>query len=139
VRPRRWRFYEWPGQWQAEVANRTGTKGLDSRAEVRQNVYVRVISLRALREFWQRYPDAEQPLRRWYKTATNAQWANLHDARLAYPHADGVRTEGGETLTVFNIGGNKYRLLARIRYDHQLVNVRAVLTHAQYDQGRWKV
>jgi len=41
-------------------------------------------------------------------------------------------------LTVFNIGGNKYRLVARIRYDHQLINVRAVMTHQAYDEGTWK-
>lgn len=99
---------------------------------------VRVISLRPLRVFWEQHSDAEQPLRRWYKTATHANWANLQEARQDYPHADGVRTEGGDTLTVFNIGGNKYRLMVRIRYDYQLVNVRAVLTHEEYDQGKWK-
>lgn len=57
---------------------------------------------------------------------------------MTYPHADGVRTRGGETLTVFNIGGNKYRLVTRIRFDYLLVNVRWVLTHAEYDRGDWK-
>jgi mRNA interferase HigB len=57
---------------------------------------------------------------------------------MDYPHADGVRTRTSGTLTVFNIGGNKYRLIARIRYDYQLVNVRRVLTHADYDSGVWK-
>jgi len=99
---------------------------------------VRVISLRPLREFWQRHPDAEQPLRLWYGTVTRAEWSCLQDVRQTYAHADGVRTAGGDTLTVFNIGGNKYRLIARIRYDYQLVNVRAVLTHAEYDEGQWE-
>ena len=99
---------------------------------------MRVISLKPLRAFWERCPDAEQPLRHWYKTATFAQWTCLQDVRRDYPHADGVRTRRGDTLTVFNIGGNKYRLVARIRYDYQLVNVRAVLTHEDYDEGDWK-
>jgi len=99
---------------------------------------MRVISLKPLREFWERYPDAARPLGLWYKTATNAEWASLQDTRRDYPHADGVRTKGGYILTVFNIGGTKYRLVARIRYDYQLVNVRAVLTHAEYDEGTWK-
>lgn len=60
------------------------------------------------------------------------------NAQRDYPHADGVKTQRGGTLTVFNIGGNKYRLVARIRYDYQLVNVRAVLTHREYDEGQWK-
>ena len=57
---------------------------------------------------------------------------------MDYPHADGVRTRTSGTLTVINIGGNKYRLVARIRYDYKLVNVRRVLTHADYDNGAWK-
>lgn len=104
----------------------------------RQNVYVRVISLKTLRAFWGRYPDAAQPLRHWYGTAVHAKWSSLQDVRETCPHADGVKTDRGETLTVFNIGGNKYRLVVRIRYDYQLLNVRAVLTHADYDEGRWK-
>ena len=99
---------------------------------------MRVISLKTLREFWQTYPESEQPLRLWYKTVLMAEWASLQDARRDYPHADGVRTRKDETLTVFNIAGNKYRLVARIRYDYQLINVRAVLTHPQYDEGKWK-
>jgi mRNA interferase HigB len=76
---------------------------------------MRVFSLKLLREFWQRYPDAQRPLRQWYKTVLHARWRSLWDARAGYPHADGVQTRSGETLTVFNIGGNKYRLVARIR------------------------
>jgi mRNA interferase HigB len=98
---------------------------------------MRVISLKLLRDFWQRYPDAERPLRHWYKAALRADWQNLQEVRELYPHADGV-TSANEILTVFNIGGNKYRLIARIRYDYQLVNVRAVLTHREYDSGPWK-
>ena len=97
-----------------------------------------MISLRPLRELWTRHADAEEPLRLWYKTATNAAWASLRDVRRTYPHADGVKTADGSTLTVFNIGGNKYRLVARIRYDYELINVRAVLTHAEYGEGAWK-
>jgi mRNA interferase HigB len=97
-----------------------------------------VISLKRLREFWERHPDAEVPLRAWYRIALGAEWESLRDVRATYPHADGVETESGEVLTVFNIGGNKYRLVTRIRYDYQLVNIRTVLTHAEYDKGKWK-
>ncbi len=99
---------------------------------------VRVISLKPLREFWLRYPDAQQPLRLWYKLATTAAWRSLQDVRQTFPHADGVRDRAGGVLTVFNIGGNKYRLVARIRYDYQLINVRVVLTHQEYDQAQWR-
>ena len=99
---------------------------------------MRVISLKPLRVFWNRHPEAEEPLRQWYKTAAAAAWKSLKDVRQTYPHADGVGAKRGGTLTVFNIGGNRYRLVARIRYDYQLVNVRYVLTHAEYDEGKWK-
>ena len=99
---------------------------------------MRVISLKLLREFWEQHPDAEMPLRHWYRISLNAHWRALHDVRQDFPHADGVRTPSGDTVTVFNIGGNKYRLIVRIRYDFQLVNVRAVLTHDLYDEDKWK-
>ncbi len=97
-----------------------------------------MISLKPLREFWQSHPYAEKPLRLWYKTAMNATWRTIHDVRRTCPHADGVRTPRGDVLTVFNIGGNTYRLVARIRYDYRLINVRAVLTYAEYDKDTWK-
>ena len=97
-----------------------------------------MISQKPLREFWERHPQAEVPLRQWYRVALDAVWRSLGDVRQTYPHADGVPTRRGETLTVFNIAGNKYRLVARIKYDFQLVNVRAVLTHQEYDEEGWK-
>lgn len=77
-------------------------------------------------------------MRAWYKTVLGAEWKSLLEAKATYPHAEGVETDNGETLTVFNIGGNKYRLITRIRYEFQLVNVRFVLTHAEYDKDKWK-
>lgn len=99
---------------------------------------MRIISLKLLRDFWSCHPEAETALRLWYRTALQARWRSLQEVRQTFPHADGVSGARGETLTVFNIGGNRYRLVARIRYDFQLVNVRAVLTHAEYDAGKWK-
>jgi mRNA interferase HigB len=99
---------------------------------------MRVISLKVLRDFWGRHPDAESWLRQWYKTAIHADWSSLHEARLDYPRADSVTTRGGETLTVFNVCGNKYRLIVRIRYEYRLVNVRAMLTHKAYGEGKWR-
>ena len=60
--------------------------------------------------------------------------------RRVYPHADAVTVESGGIVTVFNIGGNKYRLIAAIHYNRHKVYmyIRAVLTHAEYDRGRWK-
>ena len=87
---------------------------------------MRVISLRLLREFWEKHADAERPLRSWFKTVRRAEWRSLKDVRSTYASADGVANRRGEILTVFNIGGNKYRLVARIRYEWRLINVRPI-------------
>lgn len=99
---------------------------------------MRVISRKTLKDFWQEHPDAEGPLKEWFKVAGSACWRSLVDVRRIYPHADGVETPSSGTLTVFNICGNRYRLIARIRYDWQVINVRCVLTHRDYDRGSWK-
>ena len=98
----------------------------------------RVISLKRLREFWQRHSDAEVPLRDWYRTALKANWPSLQEVRVDYPHADGVLVASGRTVTVFNMGGNKYRLVVDILYDVQVIYVCTVLTHADYSKNRWK-
>jgi len=69
----------------------------------------------------------------WYKTAKKANWQNLAELKAVYPSADLV----GRYM-VFNIGGNKYRLIARIVYRSQTLFVVAVMTHEGYDLGKWK-
>jgi mRNA interferase HigB len=98
----------------------------------------RVISVKRLREFWQRYPDAESPLRSWYRIAMKASWKSLQDVRAAYPHADAITAASGRTVTVFNIGGNKYRLVVDILYAVEVIYICTVLTHAEYSTGRWR-
>lgn len=92
-----------------------------------------VISLKKLREFSSSRTDAESPLMSWYKTAKKANWQNLAEVKQVYPAADLVGRR-----TVFNIGGNKYRLIARINYRSQTLFVIAVMTHEEYDLGKWK-
>lgn len=99
---------------------------------------MRVISMKRLRTFWNTYPDAEPALRRWHKIALHSKWGHLQAVRATFASANSVKTSSGEQLTVFNICGNKYRLIARVNYPFQLVNVRAVLTHNEYDQENWK-
>ena len=98
----------------------------------------RVISIKRLREFWQRHPDAETPLRDWYRTALKTPWRHLQDVRIEYPHADPVVVASGRTVTVFNICGNKYRLVVDILYRVHVIYVCTVLTHAEYSKQRWK-
>ena len=92
-----------------------------------------VISYKRIREFSLTCRDAESALTAWYKTARKANWQNLADLKQTYPSADLVGR-----YTVFNIRGNKYRLIARIVYRSQTVFVVAVMTHEEYDLGKWK-
>jgi mRNA interferase HigB len=92
-----------------------------------------VISLKKLRTFWEGHPDAESALRSWHRQVEQASWGSFADVRATYRSADQVGK-----FTVFNIGGNKYRLIAAIHYNRGKVYVRHVLTHAEYDAGAWK-
>lgn len=93
---------------------------------------MRVISRRALVEFSRRHADSTGALDAWYRIAKNAQWSNLVEVQRTFSSA-----ESAGDLTVFNIKGNTYRLIARIHYG-LILYVRAILTHAQYDKGDWK-
>jgi len=97
-----------------------------------------VISRKRLREFGQRHPDAAKALEGWYRVFREARWQNIQDVRLVYPHADAVTVASGNTVAVFDICGNKYRLIAAIHYNRQRVYVLRILTHAEYSKGLWK-
>jgi mRNA interferase HigB len=99
---------------------------------------MRIITRKRLREFAQRHPDAAEPLQKWYRLFREAEWENLQDVRRVYPHADTVTVASGNTVTVFNICGNKYRLIAAIHYNRQRVYVLLLLRHAEYSKGFWK-
>jgi mRNA interferase HigB len=92
-----------------------------------------VISRKALREFWEKYPDSESSLSRWFKAVKNSDFSTFNDLRSAFPSADKV-----DDLIVFDIGGNKYRLIASVHFNRGKVYVRHVLTHSEYDRGKWK-
>jgi mRNA interferase HigB len=100
---------------------------------------MRVIGKARLRRFWEQYPDSRHWLLAWYKTALAADGATLADVRETYPHADGVTLYCGLLVTVFNVRGNKYRLITRIIYEFRRVYVKLVLTHAGYSRENWKV
>jgi mRNA interferase HigB len=96
-------------------------------------MYVRVISRKALREFARAHQGAEAPLDDWYRTVKRLRWISLMDVRKTYPHADAV----GE-FTIFNIGGNKYRLAVYINYRTGKIYIRHVMTHGEYSREDWK-
>lgn len=95
---------------------------------------VRIISKAAITEFSKTHKDALEPLLYWHSITKRAAWRHLADVRADFPHADAVGI-----FTVFNISGNKYRLVSVIKYRWQIVYIRHILTHAEYDKGRWKL
>ena len=99
---------------------------------------MRVITRKRLREFAKKYPDAADSLEKWYRLVREAKWQNLQDVRRVYPHADTVKVASGNIVTVFNICGNKYRLVTAIHCNRQRVYVLVLLTHAEYSKDFWK-
>ena len=91
---------------------------------------MRVITRRRLCEFWAKYPDAEEPLKAWYAEAKHATWQTPQDIKDRYRSA----SFPGSDRVVFNICGNKYRLVALVRYRFETVLVRFLGTHAKYDK-----
>ena len=94
---------------------------------------MRIISKRKLREFWEKHPDAKEPLLDWYNITRKASGQNLAAVRENFRPADPV----GD-CTVCNIKGNDYRLITVIRYRVQRVYILHVLTHKEYDKEKWK-
>ena len=92
-----------------------------------------VISQKALREFWTIHPQARGPLRAWLKVVKNVRWESFSEVRAVYASADQVGK-----FTVFNVGGNRYRLIAVIHFNRGKLYVRHVLTHAEYNAGTWR-
>ena len=87
-----------------------------------------VIAKPALIAFWTRHPDAAGPLQAWHRVMESEVFADFNDLRATFASADYV-----DGLTVFDVGGNKYRLIASIHYNRRKVFIRSVLTHADYD------
>jgi mRNA interferase HigB len=94
---------------------------------------VHIITRKRLNDFAARHSDVKSALQHWYKSMKSATFNSFAELRTIFPSADQVGK-----LTVFNIGGNKVRLIAAIHYNRQKVYIRAIITHAEYDEGKWK-
>lgn len=92
-----------------------------------------MISRKAIREFAAKHPDSLPSLSNWYGIVRRATWANLVQLKADFASADQV-----ERRTVFNIGGGKYRLIARVNYARQGVFILFVMKHSEYEKGQWK-
>ena len=93
---------------------------------------MRIIARKTLRTFWERpgRRDAEGPLKAWFREVNRADWRGSADVKAAFRSASIV----GDSRVVFNIAGNKYRLVARVNYPYRVVYIRFVGTHREYDQ-----
>ncbi len=90
---------------------------------------MRVIAVSTLRAFWERNPDAEQPLKAWYQEAEKAAWTQPADIKLQFRSASILKNR----RVVFNVEGNDYRLVVAIAYKVQVLYVKFVGTHKEYD------
>lgn len=91
---------------------------------------MRIIALKTLKDFWADYPDSEEALKAWYAVARKADWKSPAEVKKTYGNAS-ILQQG---RVVFNMAGNKYRLIVWINYPYRVVYVRFVGTHKQYDR-----
>ncbi|MES2485172.1 MAG: type II toxin-antitoxin system HigB family toxin [Bacteroidota bacterium] len=91
---------------------------------------MRVIAKKILRDFWESHADCEQQLKSWYLEAAKASWESPNDIKDEYPSASILPGN----RVVFNIKGNNYRLIVKISYDQQMICIRFIGTHAEYDK-----
>ena len=92
-----------------------------------------IITRKRLNEFAARFPETNNALADWYRQMKQNNFASIEKIRAIFPSADKVGK-----LTVFNIGGNKVRLIAAVHYNRKKIYIRAVLTHTEYDTGKWR-
>ena len=89
-----------------------------------------IVSRPKLMRFWEKHKDAEIPLRVWFKKVEQAKWRSINDLRKDFPSADYL----GDYRVVFDIKGNRYRIIVLVFFDGQKVYLRFVGTHAEYDK-----
>ena len=94
---------------------------------------MRVISKKPLRDFWEQHPESKSMLEEWFKRATHCQAGSFYALRQTFGTADYV-----DGCTVFDVGGNRYRIAAVVHYDKRRIYVRQVMTHAEYDRNDWR-
>jgi mRNA interferase HigB len=94
---------------------------------------MRVISKKPIREFWEHHPESKPALEDWFRKVSQLAATSFPVLRQAFRSADYV-----DGYTLFDVGGNKYQIATVIHYDKQRLNVRQVMTHAEYDRNAWR-
>ena len=93
-----------------------------------------IISRKQIKDFWEKHPTSETGLRNWFKVVHSSEFRTFAEVKEAFGSVDEV-----DGLHVFNIGGNKTRLIAKINFKYQKIYIHSVLTHAEYSKGKWKL
>lgn len=91
---------------------------------------MRIISKKTLRDFWEKHSDSKQQLLSWYQESSKSNWETPNDIKKEYPSASVLL----KNRIVFNIKGNTYRLIVKINYEHQIIWIRFIGTHSEYDK-----
>jgi mRNA interferase HigB len=99
---------------------------------------MRIITETTVRGWARLYADAAPSLLGWLAVAKKSDWQTIADVRRTYPHADAVEVASEHRVTVFNIAGNKYRLITAMHYNTGIIYTLMFLTHAEYSKDRWK-
>ena len=105
----------------------------DKHLILRYKIDMHIITRKKILDFAKDHPDCSTALDGWYRTVKHSDFRSFAELRCVFPSADQVGK-----LTVFNIGGNKARLIAAIHYNTQKLFIRDVLTHKEYDKNKWK-
>lgn len=92
-----------------------------------------IITRKRIQEFVVKYPDSQPSLENWYRIVKETEYDSFNEVKQHFRSADYV-----DGLVVFNIGGNKYRLIAAIHFNRKKVYIRHILTHQEYDRDKWK-
>ena len=99
---------------------------------------MRIIKTSMVRAFWHGHRQAEASLRTWIELTKAAEWRTFADVRRTFPSADAVKVASGRQVVVFDIAHNRYRLIAALHYNMQIVFTLLILTHRQYERADWK-
>lgn len=99
---------------------------------------MRIITERTIREFWQSVKGAESErrekvMRQWMEFVNDADWSDFSELKNTFNASDVYGN-----CTIFDVGGNKYRIIAKVEYQKHLIFIRAVLTHSEYDKNKWQ-
>ena len=91
---------------------------------------MRIISKGTLKKFWIRHKDCEEQLKSWYNEVSKTNWENPNELKRDYPHASILENN----RIVFNIKGNKYRLVVKVNFEYKIMWIRFIGTHGEYDK-----